>query len=100
MKDQRVYTIQGNKMYIGILGNGLCMARAFKRVGKEIPICPICDKEITDELVYTGISNNAVLPNVMFHEACVKDPDIEHILNRLYFEHKDFLKQRRKWEGR
>lgn len=99
MKNRQVYIIQGYEMHIGILGTGLNMAKVYKRIGKNIPICPICNKEITNELTYSGISNNKVLPNVMFHESCVKDPNIEYILDKLYFEHKEFLKQRKKWEG-
>ena len=98
MKDQRVYNINGNNVFIGIIGTGKNIIKSYKFTHKKIPKCPICNKEISNGTVYCCLSNYLVLPNIMLHEECVNIPNIEEKLYELYLEYNDYKEKKDKWE--
>lgn len=99
MEDSKEYIVNDVKIHIGLMGNGLGMAKGHTRVGKEVPLCPICRKEITDkERTYFILGNHKVIPNSWIHEHCAKREDIEVHLKRLANSYKRYLSYKNIWD--
>ena len=73
-------------------GEALDFCKARKEIRGKYDICPLCQKEIRDGVIFLFFNNYKLFPNIFVHFACQNGfPNEEAVVKYLYEDYQEAL---------